>query len=396
MEDQPKNWTIRDRMIATFKGEKPDRMPYIDRLELWYKTRMRTDTLPEKYRNLSLSEIHRQVGIGQQKFVAAYAHRLKGVDMTVSFDGQVLRREADPVVEFFPRMDGVAIQDRTGITDIHLSTPVGQLRMKYQMVEAMVRTGTEAYMVEHFIKDEEDYRTVEYVLERAEFVSQYDKVRAEEDRLGDNGYVVPALGRIPFQQVLLEYLGDMKTFYAIHDSPRLVERFIEVLDHKTIDDLHHLAKMPVLYVEFGDNLHGLMTNPKLFTQYCLPAYQRYADLLHGQGKKMGSHIDGDPKPLLKLIAESGLDVCESFSPAPLTPVTFEEAWEAWAGGPVIWGGIPSPILEETTDEAEFQDFVRKLLSTVGDRPIILGIGDQALGSSLIERVQYIAEQVEAR
>ncbi len=35
------------------------------------------------------------------------------------------------------------------------------------------------------------------------------------------------------------------------------------------------------------------------------------------------------------LAECGLDVCESFSPDPLTECTFEEAWQAWQDGPII-------------------------------------------------------------
>jgi len=160
-------------------------------------------------------------------------------------------------------------------------------------------------------------------------------------------------------------------------------------------DLVHLADIPNPYVEFVDNLHGLMTNPRLFAKYCLPQYQRYADIIHGQGKLMGSHTDGDMKPLMHLLPESGLDVAESFSPAPLTSLTFDEAWAAWENGPIIWGGIPSPILEERIPELEFREFVAHVLETIGERPIILGIGDQVMGNDLIERVRYIAEQVQA-
>jgi uroporphyrinogen-III decarboxylase len=138
----------------------------------------------------------------------------------------------------------------------------------------------------------------------------------------------------------------------------------------------------------------MMTNPKLFKKYNLPYYQKYADILHGQGKKVGSHTDGNLKPLLNLLAKCGLDVCESFSPAPLTECSFNKAWQAWKDGPIIWGGIPSPLLEERTSESEFQEYVQGLLKTVGDRPIIIGIGDMVLGNNLVERVEYIATEIE--
>jgi hypothetical protein len=78
----------------------------------------------------------------------------------------------------------------------------------------------------------------------------------------------------------------------------------------------------------------------------------------------------------------------------LTECTFEEAWHEWENGPLIWGGIPSPILEERTPESEFKEYVHRLLKTIGDRPIIIGVGDMVLSNNLIERVRYIAEEIE--
>jgi hypothetical protein len=99
--------------------------------------------------------------------------------------------------------------------------------------------------------------------------------------------------------------------------------------------------------------------------------------------------------LLKLLSESGLDVCESISPAPLTSCEFDEIWEAWQQGPIIWGGIPSPILEDRTSEQDFRDYLDRLLETVGNGRIILGVGDLVMGINKIERVRTIVEAVEA-
>jgi hypothetical protein len=271
---------------------------------------------------------------------------------------------------------------------------VGKLRLQHLLVEENVITGTEPYLKEHLIKDEADYRTVEYILERAEFVERFDVLYAEQNRLGPDAFVVPLVQRIPFQQVLLEYLGEAPLFYALHDNPRTVERLLELLDAQLTDILIKLASMQAPYVEFPDNLHGMMTNPKLFQQYCLPHLQRYSGLLHAQGKKVGSHTDGDVRPLLKALAISGLDVCESVSPAPLTPATIEEIWDTWHAGPVIWGAIPTPILEERTPEDEFRAYVERLLNLVGQGPVILGLVDLFMWHNSIERVKYIAARLQ--
>jgi hypothetical protein len=61
---------------------------------------------------------------------------------------------------------------------------------------------------------------------------------------------------------------------------------------------------------------------------------------------------------------------------------------------MIWGGFPSPILEERTSEAQFQEYIHRILEIVGRQNIILGVGDMVLGNNLIERVAYIAQAVE--
>ena len=394
MNDTVMRTSVHDRVSAIFQGVKPDRIPFIDRLEVWYRVHSRAGTLPEEFRGMTVTEIHRAVGIGQQVYLVPYVFKMHGVDVIARFNGEIIFQEHEPVMEFFCGISELASYEQPGVTEIELLTPLGKLRAQHELLPENILSGTEPYLKEHLIKDVPDFQVVEYILENQEFIPRYEKVADEAARLGHIGYVVPMTPRIPFQQVLLEYLGEIPLFYALNDNPEKVERLIKLLDIQLTDILHHLVDLDTLYVEFPDNLHGLMTNPRLFAKYCLPYYQRYCEILHGQGKKVGSHTDGNVKPLLSLLTESGLDVCESFSPAPLTPCTLEEAWQAWQDGPIIWGGIPSPILEERTSDQDFIQYVQNVLDLVGDQPFILGIGDMVMGHNLIERVRYIVDRVE--
>jgi hypothetical protein len=388
--------TTRQRVEAVLTGRRPDRLPFLDRLENWHRWHSRAGTLPPEYEGLALGEIYAAVGMGQQKFVVPYGLRLRGVEVSAEFNGETCYREFEPVIESFPGMWDLVASDRPGVTVTRLTTSAGKLSVRHEVLPDMVAMGVEPYLREHLVKEAADYQTVEYILERAEFVPAYGKLAAAEDEVGDRGYAVPLLHRIPFQQVLLEYLGEVGTSYALHDDAARVQRLLRLLDQQMLEILRGLADLPAIYLEFPDNLHGGMTNPRLFARYCLPAYQRYTEILHGQGKIVGSHTDGDVGPLLTLLKESGLDVCESISPFPLTPCTFDELWNAWRGGPIIWGGIPSPLLEEgRTDKDFFQEFVTHLLDAVGAGPIILGVGDLVMGNNSIERVKTIAELVEA-
>jgi hypothetical protein len=342
---------------------------------------------------MTLDELHRAVGVGRLKFTVPFKYRLAGVELHATFNGEELTRQTDPVVENFPGLWDLVPTDRAGTTHTELITPVGRLSLTHMLLEEGVYNGTDPYLKEHLVKDEADLQVVEYILERAEFVPAFEKIKTEEAQLGEGGLLVPLLQRIPFQQVLLEYFGEMNLFYALHDNPPMVRRLLDLLDRQLLAAIERLADLNVPYVEFPDNLHGLMTNPNLFREYCLPDYQKYTDILHLQGKKVGSHTDGDLRLLLGLLAESGLDVCESVSPAPLTSATFYEINQSWRGKPLLWGGFPTPLLEEKTSQAEFQAYLDDLLAAI-DQPLILGLVDLFLRHNSIERVKTIARQLE--
>jgi len=387
--------SIHDRLLAVMSGRTPDRVPFVDRLELWYLSVTRRGVMPPEFEGMSLTEIHAAIGFGQLKFVFPCAFRLRGVELVMSIDGEVVLGETDPVVERFPalldRVDG----ERIGMQTFELRTPVGTVTVRQELLEEAYLEGQIPYCRECPIKGPDDYRTVEWILDRIEIVPLFDRFREAERTIGDLGFVAPMVPRIPFQESMIAFLGEVPFFYALADEPKSVLSLMSRVHEVNLELLNQLAAFEYPYVEFSDNLSGLMTNPRLFAEYCIPHLQQYSEILHGQGKKMGDHTDGDLKALLPLIRESGLDVCESFSPAPLTACTFDEAWEAWRdGGPIMWGVIPSPLLEAPTPEPVFHGFVDHVLETVGRDPVILGVSDMVLGNNLIDRVRYVADRVE--
>lgn len=385
----------RARLLAVLRGRRPDRLPFIGRLELWHRGRVRSGTLPPEMVDLSLDEIHRRVGFGRQKFLAPYQQRLHGVEVEVHYRGELIHHDQDPLVERFPDMDFYAPDDHPGITTTTLRTPVGALTVEHTVLEQMAVTGTRNYMSKHPIMCDEDVAVAAYILERIEIVPRFEELPALDASFGEWGYVMPNIERIPFQQVLIDYYSTDAFFFALHDSPGQVLGLMERLDEKVSEIVRQMAGLDVPYLEIGDNLDGMMTNPRLFRQYCLSIYQRYTEALHAQGKVTGSHTDGNLKPLLKLLPETGLDVVESFSPKPLTPVTVAEALAAWPDKPIFWGGIPSPLLEDGTSDAEFEAAITNLLETIGDRLCILNVVDMVLPINRIDRIARIAHLIEA-
>ncbi len=386
--------SMRDRALTVLNGGMPVRFPFITRLEAWYKSHTRTSTLPAHLRGLTLDEVHHSLGVGRLQFCSPFGFRLRGVEVNATFNGEPLYHEYEPIIENFPGMWDIVPTDRAGETLTDLITPRGRLTLKHRLLPENIESGTDPHLQRHLLEKEDDFAVLAYILDKAECVPLPENVRNYEIQVGEHGLVVPLLYRIPFQQLLLEYFGEIPLFRALHSGPGQVRWLLDLLDDQLTGILQQMGALDVPYVEFPDNLHGPMTSPRLFEEFCLPAYQKYCEILHAQGKKVGSHTDGDMRPLLHLLPETGLDVCESFSPYPLTGCTFEAAWHAWEHGPLIWGAIPSPILEERCAEADFHDYMRQLYDRL-DRPIILGVVDLFMRHNSIERVAAIASWVEA-
>ncbi len=409
---------IRERVITTLQDAKPDRLPFIDRLELWYSCHSRAGTLPKRFTSPStaasssvislftvpipegtqgwpLTDIHRDIGFGQQIQMICHARRFHGVELVLELDGEKFYHEQDPLIKYFPRLFDKMIPDKPGETTAKFITPQGTLTTKSIMTPETIEQGGIPLMIEHPFKDISDYPAFEYIFEHTEFVPEFKSVQETQKKLGDIGFVVPMLNRIPFQQLVLDHVGEISFFYMIFDHPELVDKMMALLDDVMLNDLEQVQQFDWPYIQLDDNLDGFITNPRLFKKYCLPYYQRYSEILHRQNKKVGSHTDGSLKPLLSLLADSGLDVAESFSPEPLTDCTFVEALEAWREtGPMIWGGIPSPLLEPNTSEEAFRKAIDHLFENIGDTRIILGIGDMVMSNNSIDRLQYIVERVE--
>lgn len=147
----------------------------------------------------------------------------------------------------------------------------------------------------------------------------------------------------------------------------------------------------------GDNFDGMITPPKLFRQYCVPFFQEFTTELHKRGKWLVSHIDGESPPLLQVFPKSGIDIAESFMPAPMTRVPLIEAQRLGGDRMVIWGGIPSAILCPSTPKAALEDFMDDLFEqAIPAGNLILGVGDNIVADAIWERVIRISQRVRER
>jgi hypothetical protein len=366
--------TNRQRFETILNGKPPDRIPWIPRLLLWYQARKITNTMPEPWEGLSLREVENALGVG-----------------TAARDGRVFRMEHGPTVETVIRTE----EGRT-ITEYH--TPVGSVRTVLRSSTTLSEQGLPGRVEEHLLKAPADYRVWEYVVQHARWIPTYEEFLRYDAEVGEDGLPLVNIGDVPFHFFAQELAGYEQAYLQLSDYPREVERLLSVMA-----EAERAAMWPVVLgsparlLLHGMHLSSQFTPPPLFERYVLPYYRELVPLLHEKGMKVAMHADNDTSLILDQIERSGWDMVECFVTAPMVPLTLSQARARWGKRVILWGGIPSLLLSPSVSESEFRGFVNRLFRDIapGDA-FILGVADNVMPDSLIERVAWITETVEKR
>jgi len=364
--------TNRERLLAVIEGRRPDRIPWIPRLQLWYNFHKNAGALPDKYRGWKLRDIERDLGMG----TPARDARVFSVQ-TENIETEVHRSGSQILTEYI--------------------TPVGTVSTKHVVIEKLDRAGMSPYQTEHLIKRAEDYDVVEYIVEHTKLTPAYDEYVAYDQEIGEDGLPMVNLGACPMHRIMREYLGYEKAVFEMIDHPDRIERLLKVLTDHAKEMQRIAAGSPAKMILHGEHFDSMITPPPLFEEYFKPYFQEFAELLHSKDKILVCHADADSSLLLDLIRESGFDMAEVFTTAPMVPCTLSQARAAWGNDVIIWGGVPSVILCDPISDEAFEAFMLDLFETIapGDS-FILGVADNVMPETWFDRIVRIGEMVEER
>ena len=369
--------THKQRLLAVLNGEKPDRIPWIPRMKLWYEFHKSQNNLPQPYGNATLEEIRNDLGMGNP-----------------ARKGRVFDLKLTGEVEVEKERDGLEVT-----TTYH--TPKGTVtnRDKSSQEEYDLET------VEHLIKGPEDYEVVEYLIRHMKFVPTYDKYRKYEKEIGETGVPLVRIGlwppgssrvHCPMHRILRGFIGYERAYkHLLNQYPDKVTHLLETLTGKAKEMQEVALNSPAQFFLHGAHFDVQMTSPPIFEEYFLPYFRDFTEKLHAKSKKLACHLDAETKGLYSLISESGFDVADCFTTKPLVQkTTLEEARNEWGEKMIIWGGIPSTILEPGYPQGKFKDHVVRVLQTVAPgENFILGIADNLMPSSDFSRVVALSEMM---
>mgnify|MGYP001565693576 CR=1 FL=1 len=389
--------TNRERVLAAVRGDPVDRMPWVPRLEFWHRARLRSGALPAELRSLSLVEISDRLGSGHYHVIPDFTDCPRDFDML----DRALGIFNLPVLPYRVTLDGVDRRvlrhdDRETILEYH--TPVGSLRTATIFTDEMLDGGSSmSWITEHPIREPRDFETVGYIFSHLRVEPQFDGYLAKRDEVGDRGIVIGYTSGCagPLHHIMKELMPMEQFFYALHDYPAEMHRLADQIEPFYARILEIAAASPAEVVLYGGNYDDSITYPAFFRKYILPRLRDYAGVLHGKGKYLLTHTDGENRKLLPLYREANFDVADSVCPHPMTSCTLEELRQAFAGRIAIWGGIPSVLLcPDSATTPQFRSFIDDVVARYGrESRFILGVSDMVPSDAEWDRMQYITEKV---
>jgi len=388
--------TDRERILASIRGETPDRLAWVPRLEFWYRGRRRRGLLPEPVRDLELHEVADRLGVGQYAVVPDFTVRADPSDMIDRALG-IYNLDVLPYRATLENVDRVVTR-RGCETIVEYHTPVGSIRTTAMMTDEMLDSGASiSYVTEYAIREPRDFEVVGHIFDNVKVEPCFEGYVAKQRQVGDRGIVVAFTSgtACPIHHIMKDLMPVEQFFLAMHDHPSAVARLAERIEPFFAAIKGCAAESPAEVVLLGGNYDDAITYPPLFEKYFVPPLRAYADDLHARGKYLMTHTDGENRKLLPLYRDAAFDVADSVCPYPMTSCPLDELLDAFAGQTTIWGGIPSILLcRDSATDSDFRSFIDTLLARYGRATrFVLGVSDMVTADAEWDRLQYVSDRV---
>lgn len=358
----------RQRLLAVFRGEKPERVPWTGDLTYYQAGREALGTLPERYRGVDgLTRLHRDSGTGR----TFYVRPVLSVERDPALFGYEQRRDGDRVHETWRTPEGILSGVRRYAGD-----------------------GVSLAPVEYPVKTIGDVPAMCAWFEGARYHPTYEGFHESERGWGDDGYPFIGTARTPLAEFVVGWAGVANFAYMSVDAPEELERAFDRLRWAQAEMWRLYAEAPGLVVEIGDNLSAA-AQASHFRRYSFDHYRHLADLMHAHGKKLGVHIDGSLRGLLHLLPRAGLDFVEAVTPAPVGDMGFAEIREAVGPECIVMGGMPGAMFALPFAWPEVREHVRRAMQVLGrDGRFILGVADQVPPDGDLDLARRIAGETD--
>ena len=398
--------THRERLLKVARGEMVDTIPWIPRIDLWHNAASLAGTLPEKYRQYSVEEIHRAEGWPLHKVVPEYLKPDQPEDIVHRAIGLYRLKEFPYDFEFSSEIEievNYESSDDESMTHVVYHTPVGTISVRHGITAEMTKSGASiTWVKEHAIKGKEDYRALTHLFGNLKLKPAYDRFKQWKDSVGEDGIAVAqGLGiacSSPMHFIQKTLLGATDFYLHYHDYPMEMAELAAALEPVYDQLIEILTASSADAVLWSANVDDMITYPTYFEKDILPWCRKASKRLHAAGILTMVHPDGENRGLMDLIPRCEMDIADAVTPHPMTKIDIAEYYDRWcrSGKITIQGGIPELfLLEESTTREDLKAYIDHLLKTItpGTR-FIASIGDTTPPNADFDRLLYIGERIE--
>lgn len=366
--------TLQERLLAVFRHERPDVVPWFADLTYWYAAQSYWGTLPERWQGDGVAQMYRDLNVGCHEHALSLPCEISYHDIEV-----VTTEEKDA--------DGRPYRQQ-----VEWRTPVGTIT---QIKQFEPLACTWAYR-QYPVQTPQDLKVLRFIHESQEVKPFYEAQQRQMDLFGEWGVAASIPPRSPLANLIVIWMGVINTMYALHDAPQEIERTLEVLAAADDPIYEAICGAPAPLVYFGENITGEVVSPKLFEKYYAPYYRQRVPQLHAAGKFIFVHVDGTFRKVLAPLAATGVDCAQSLTPAPVGDVPVAEMRAvAESADLILWGGVPAAFFSPLYPEEALRDIVLECLRCYRDDDrFMLCVCDQVPPDGIIDRVRLVSDLVE--
>lgn len=354
--------TGRQRILAAFRGEQPDYVPFAPNIYYWFYSRKARGALPA------------EIAWAEHPFDVL---RHLGADILARWDTQYATREVFTAGEYSEEFVGESPFERAVVTAFNVYppgkksrrqrfvTPYGTLTCRWELSEDAVAD----LVVEPWWKDWSEYRAVRFLVETRQFAFDAAFFRTWVERVGQDGLVMASVTWSPLKN--FHWLcGPEQASLFIADHPQEMKELARLHEQKVLALMEQIVAVSEVEILISnDNLDSAFHPPRLFREYCESFYSRAAEIAHRAGKIFVVHACGRNKALLPLVGAARVDCLEGLTPPPNGDVPLPEArrlvgYEDFT----VNGGMDAPRLEIREDaERRLHEYTRDLFAAMGDK-----------------------------
>ena len=295
-----------------------------------------------------------------------FAREMRNRDMGLHVGGKAIWR-TQPHVRVESRVEG-------DVSRTLYHTPEGTVSASRRTHVGRIADGGTVHL-ERMIRRVEDFDPVTYMIEDTVFhldsQSYFDAVR---DLGGDA--IIRGGGLTPPYLNSMRYFGLEDWCYAQYDHPGPFARLVSALEREQERLLPFVVDSPIEYLSCGSTHDGY--GAERYRTHAVPFYQEVVPQLKAAGKICSIHAHNSQLRLYAdLLAQTGVQVIEAYTPPPISDLPIDEARSAWGNKTVIWVNFPETVFWYGADKT--REYTLDLLES-DPRPERLVIGMTEMGT----------------